>query len=186
MKNGYYMRDGVKIGQQMWQWNGDKKEPKGLRKVLEERGYDLGSGKQKLLKEDMMKLIDEELDFIEDKKIFQSLQVSKSINKCSKVILFPKYHCELNMMENIWMDTKNVFNVNQDFKSKTDKAMRDKINEIMDGIPIDRIRKYACNTIACCYGYEGGLVGQAVMVKIQDFKKLRKSHRRSSKTLAIE
>ena len=45
MKDGCFVRDGKKIVQQMLEWSRDNEQSKGLRKVMEERGYDLGSGK---------------------------------------------------------------------------------------------------------------------------------------------
>ena len=188
MKDGYFYDDyDRKHVQEMWTLNSDNiKKPKGLRQVLEERGFDTGEGKEKLVKEELIEIMENEPDFVEDKKIFKALQASKKVNKYSKVILFPKYHCEFNMMENVWMDTKNEYDRTRDFKGKKHAQIKDRINQIMDGIPLSRARKYIMNSMAYCHGYEGGAVGQAVLDKINDYKKARLSHRRAHSNLIID
>ena len=184
MKDGYYEDlEGNKVIQEMYFVDSDnKKIPKGLKQVLEERGYDT----KRKNKADLQEIMRNEDDFVEDAKTCKAIIASKEVNKYSKVLFLPKYHCELNMMENVWMDTKNDYDRSQDFKGKTHDMIKKRICEIMDNIPLERARKYIMNSIAYCYGYESGLCGERVMEKIKDLKKARMSHRRAPSNLVID
>ena len=114
--------------------------------------------------------------------------VSKLIQKQHKhaVIKFlPKYHPELNPIENVWMFLKQKFRMNQDFKIKKDLEMIHLLNNILDNISIDTIRKYINSSILYCHAYHTSDGEQSVMNKLKDLKRKRSSHRGAASLLTI-
>ena len=77
-------------------------------------------------------------------------------------------------------------NRNQYFKTKKDKAMRQLIHNILDNVPLTRLRKYITNSILYRYAYEGGAVGADVIDKMKQIKQIHKSHRVPASNLLIQ
>ena len=87
-------------------WNGTVQKmilpdgkPKGMKKVLEERGVDV----RKMKAQDMRKKLREMHDFKYEKTKVETLITARG--HCC--IFNPKYHCELNPIERVWGYAKN-------------------------------------------------------------------------------
>ena len=77
---------------------------KGMRRVLSERGYDVSDTK-KWTKKPLMKLMQLQPDFKNQKPELQLL-----IEKLGhKVMFLPRFHCELNQIEQYWMHGKREY-----------------------------------------------------------------------------
>ena len=183
MRNGWYVDENGENQEQEMYFDAaninDEIQAKGLKQVLQERGL----WKEGHIKKDMIKILEQQQDFKDDESITQIRLIAFKYNKYSLVIHFPKFHCELNGIENVWMDTKNQYRKQQDFKNKKDQQIIQIINELMDGIPLDRIRKYISNSILYCHLYAGGVADAEITEKIKEVKKVKKRHRGAAEML---
>ena len=150
--------------------------PKGLKAVLQER--DLIGPNDKMLKDDMIKLLNEQEDFKEDKEILCGGKAIKKHHKHAEVIFLPKFHPELNAIECVWMRMKNIFRKNQDFKSKKDNGMIQIIHQILDNISLKTMIKCITNCILHTHAHQGGKIGDNLIKKIKHLKQIKRSHRR--------
>ena len=80
-------------------------------------------------------------------------------------------------------DGKGTYRRDQDFKSKKTKEIFDKINHILNDIPIGRIRKFIANSILYCHLYEGGVADDDIMDRFKEIKKIHKRHRGAAEIL---
>eukprot|EP01083_Nonionella_stella_P077664 212194_1 len=153
MKDGWYMDGEEKIDQEMYFCRDMDEEvvPKGLKQILVERG-------------------------IEVDKLHNAL---KKDNPYCEIIFFPRYHCELNPIENVWMISKQKFRLEQDFESKTHAKMIETINNCLDAIPLDTIQRFVQTSIMYCELYRTGNGSEAALEKIKEIKKLKRKHRRA-------
>jgi hypothetical protein len=91
----------------------NKGKPKGLQKVLEERG--LIENNSKLSKEDMVKLMEAQPDFRAQTTILHDV-VKKAGHICR---FYPKFHCELSPIEMFWNRQKNFVRRHCGYNIKT-------------------------------------------------------------------
>eukprot|EP01083_Nonionella_stella_P077665 212195_1 len=152
-EDGWYMDGEEKIDQEMYFCRDMDEEvvPKGLKQILVERG-------------------------IEVDKLHNAL---KKDNPYCEIIFFPRYHCELNPIENVWMISKQKFRLEQDFESKTHAKMIETINNCLDAIPLDTIQRFVQTSIMYCELYRTGNGSEAALEKIKEIKKLKRKHRRA-------
>ena len=97
MRNGWYIDDeDGKIEQEMYEDDEEKGvRPKGMKKILQERGLWTDGMK----KDDMVALLKKQQDFMDDEHITQIRLTVYKYNPYAKVTYLPKYHCELNGIE---------------------------------------------------------------------------------------
>ena len=104
MRDGWYVDDdGNHETQEMFEFDPEP-TPKGLKQVLQERRlYQEGYRKK-----EMIAILSKQQDFVNDAEITQIRLIAYKHNKYAKVFHFPKFHCELNGIENVWMDIVNI------------------------------------------------------------------------------
>ena len=71
---------------------------KGMMKVLEERGVNTTT----LRADDMRKILSNHDDFRNEKTILERFLIDRG----HRVIMIPKFHCELNPIERVWGQAK--------------------------------------------------------------------------------
>ena len=79
--------------------------PKGMKLILEERGIDTYG----LKKDELQDILSKQPDFMEDSKNCLVKDLLTNDNPHCIVEFLPKFHCELNPAENVWMNFKNNF-----------------------------------------------------------------------------
>lgn len=105
--------------------------PKGMKKVLEERGVDVSRMKAK----DMRMRLREMQDFKYEKTKVETF-ISSRGHHC---IFNPKYHCELNPIERVWGYAKKYTREHCDY---TFAGLERTAGPALDSISTDLIRKY--------------------------------------------
>ena len=181
MKDGwYYDDDGNKVTQVMWElceYDAEKAphciQARGMKALLKERGL----WKKGLKRDDMRAIFKDQDDFKEDEDVILVQKAVKKYNKYADIDFFPKFHCELNPIENGWCYSKVNFRKAQDYLKKSDEQMRGLINKYLDQISIDTFRKFISTAILYSHAYETGQGGLEIMKKIKNLKKKRNSHR---------
>jgi hypothetical protein len=98
LRETYFGEDGIKqdmIFSSNYHIPELREQPKGLKQVLIERGL-WPSGGLKL--EEARKIMSQQPDFLMQKGRVEEVIVAAG----HKVIFYPKFHCELNYIENFW------------------------------------------------------------------------------------
>ena len=72
---------------------------------------------------------------------------------------------------------KNANRLNQDFGTKKDHEMMQRINEISANISLERIRKWISNSILLCHLHLGGVADDGAMDEVKEVKQQKKRHR---------
>ena len=109
----------------------DSSVPKGMWKVLVERGIDT----ERMNAQDMRIILSHHDDFKREQTV-----VEKYLSDRGHMVLFiRKFHCELNPIERVWGQAK-VFT--RKFTNFTFKHLREIINPSLDSVSVDTIRKY--------------------------------------------
>ena len=119
-------------------WNGQPQSmvdtngrPKGLRKVLEERGINT----KRLSKKQMVTILSSHHDFMHEK-----CTVEKQVTSFGHRILFlPKFHCKFNPIERVWCKAKEFARFNCDYTFASLQAV---IQAALQSVTVDDIRKY--------------------------------------------
>ena len=111
----------------MWDgwWGGI---PKGLRVVLEERGINT----QRMNAEQMREVLRDHPDFKNEKSSIEQFLCEE---KQHSVIMLPKFHCELNPIERVWVQAKWYCKYNI-------ISLRKNILPALDSIPLGSIQKH--------------------------------------------
>ena len=202
MKDGWFMKDGVKQKQKMHfyrdfpEMNQRLKIQKGLHRILRERGlvdenkrltdndysYSLkGEWIERkrgdiLKRMDMEKLMEKQDDFVADSMTNLLIAIHKEHNKWAVVEFFPKCHPELNKTENGWRGGKQTYRLEQDFKRMTKQQTMDKIHKCLDAENV-RIRRYARSAFFFAACYHHGTGHKEVREAVKKLKKKKKQHR---------
>ena len=168
-----------------WQWSGSVKQtqsmqlpdgtPKGMKLILKERGYNVTG----LKKQDLQSALSKEPDFVEDKNhnlLFDAIHRKNANAEC---LFTPKYHCELNPKEMHWNSSKRTYRNQQDFSNtKQQSQIMEQINQCLDNVPQDHIKKYIKESILYCEAYRRGATAQNILDKVKQLKAPRKSKRK--------
>jgi hypothetical protein len=118
MREGWFIKNGERVTQKMHQDG----VAKGLKKVLEERGL----LKEGMLKADMIKVLEQQPDFKEQKPMLQEW-IERRGHVC---IFFPKFHPELSFIEMVWSSWKRLLRRRCDY---TMEGLRKNVVQCREG-----------------------------------------------------
>lgn len=142
--------------------------PKGMRRVVIERGVDLHGMKAA----DMHRVLGEMPDFRYEKTKVEIYICSRG----HRVIFISKFHCELNPIEQCWGDAKHYTRQHCDY---TFQGLERMIDKALNSVPVTLIRKYYPKVREIMRTYrEGHTPGQELELALKCYK----SHRRVSLT----
>lgn len=156
-------------------------QPKGIRRVLMERGLwregltlDCRMCKDKKSVEDLLRInccarriMASQPDFIAQKSAIVEL-IESAGHLC---IFFPKFHCELNFIEMYWGVAKRYTRNHCDY---TWAGLQETVPQALDSVSIVSIRKFARKSWRYIQLYREGLTGKLAEYACKKFK----SHRR--------
>lgn len=138
--------------------------PKGMKKVLEERGINTST----LLADDMRIILQNHDDFRREKTIVEHFLDAEGV----KGVFLPKFHCELNPIERVWGQAKVYTRIHTNF---TFLRLRTIIDPGLDSVSTDLIRKYFRKGKEYELAYlDGKKAGKELEQAVKKFK----SHRR--------
>ena len=157
------MRDTVWAGR-VQQLVDDDGVPKGLKKILEERGINTSRMKG----DDMRTVISFHDDFRDEKTLVEHFITEKG-HKC---LFLPKFHCELNPIERVWGQAKAYSRAHTNF---TLAGLRTIVNPALDSVSTDLMRKYFRRVLEYEMAY---LEGKKARKELETAVKVYKSHRR--------
>ena len=156
-------------------WNGKYQRlvfpcgtPKGMRRVLEERGVNT----KRMKAEKMREVLGEMTDFKYEKTKVEKLVTSRG----HRAFFIPKFHCELNPIEACWCHSKRYTRSNCDY---TFPGLLATVHQSLDSVSVDTIRKFFRKTRETMKAYREGLTPGPEMTRAL---KIYKSHRRVSAT----
>ncbi|KAI0309112.1 hypothetical protein OF83DRAFT_1166911 [Amylostereum chailletii] len=92
-------------------------------------------------------------DFMAQKSALQELVESRG-HICD---FYPKYHCELNFIEQYWGASKLRFRVSG--RAATLEEIEEKMLHCLDDVPLLQIQRYANRSTRFIWGYGEGLTG---------------------------
>ena len=157
-------------------WNGHPQtmtlpegRPKGAALVLEERGYDT-----KGLKLEEMRAILAEHDDFKNEKCRVDTFLSNRGHTC---VFIPKFHCELNLIERVWSQSKRYTRAHCDY---TIASLRRNIPLGLKSVSKENISNFVrqCRNYRFAY-LEESAVGHELEEKIKCYKSVSyTSHRR--------
>lgn len=137
--------------------------PKGMKKILEERGVNTFHMQAK----DMREKLKSFADFREQKTILEDC-----IEQRGHVCLFyPKFHCELNPIEQVWYQSKKY---TRTYANGTITRLRKIVPEGLDSVTLDQMKKY----VRTCREYENAYREGGTGKEVEERVKMYKSHRR--------
>eukprot|EP00734_Pompholyxophrys_sp_LG126_P000601 Pompholyxophrys_sp_v1_NODE_325_length_751_cov_8.928161.p1 type:complete len:188 gc:universal NODE_325_length_751_cov_8.928161:159-722(+) len=141
-----YMRDTV--------WNGKVQQigKKGAEQVLRERGL----LKPKMKLDEMVQILAECDDFANEIPTVEHLVESQG----HKTLWVPKFHCELNFIENVWGKAKQYTRANCNY---TVAGLRKTIPLALDHIDLDVQRRFARKCRDYMRAYEAGFENLVMM-----------------------
>lgn len=155
-------------------WNGkvqklvdDDGVPKGMLKILEERGFNQTALK-KIKVDDMRMILKNHDDFKNEKTIVEHYLLSLG----HSVRFIPKFHCELNPIERVWGQAKAYTRI---YTNYTLERLRHTLNPALDSVTTDMIRKYFRKVEEYERAYREG---KKAGLEVEKAIKLYKSHRR--------
>ncbi|RIA79587.1 hypothetical protein C1645_840337 [Glomus cerebriforme] len=128
-----------------------REQPKGLKQVLIERGLWPNEG---LKLEEARKLMSQQPDFLAQKGRLEEIIVAAG----HKVIFYPKFHCELNYIENFWGAAKKFSQSNCDYSWT---GLQRTVPLALASVPLTTIRRYARKAFRYMDVYRKGLTGKA-------------------------
>ena len=137
--------------------------PKGLKRVLQERGVDCSE----LNADKVREILSKHKDFMEQKTILEE-KVEQRGHIC---LFFPKFHCELNPIECNWCHSKKEA---RKYANGSIVRLRQIVPSALDSVSIELVEKFfrTCRDYETVY--QGGYTGR----NVEDIMKVYKSHRR--------
>ena len=165
LRAGWFLRDGQRVEQPMQNAAGVQL---GLKSILEGRGL-WPPGGIKLV--DARKKLAEQPDFKEQR----GRLVERMIGAGQHILMFPKYHCEFNFIENLWGRMKVYLRRNCEYDFA---ALQQSIPVAVASVPVAVIRRYAqrCDRFMDAYRPMAGGV-QLTPAQVARAVKQYKSHR---------
>ena len=188
MRDGWYMKDGGHVVQQMT-FPTDHPEfpnqPKGMKAVLAERGLWVDGLLMQCKKCDpeamgccARHILEHQPDFMEQHSLVQEV-IEAAGHLC---IFLPKFHCELNFIEFFWGEVKNYLRKHCDYTFKT---LQGNMPKALASVQVSTIRKWEHRMIRWMDAYRSGLGAKEAQFQVKVFSsKHYKSHRRVPETLA--
>ena len=172
-KDGWWLNGRTKVIQKMCAEDG---KPKGMRQICKERGYFVDKHNKKQL----IELLENELDFMEDKKhniLIDAIQ--KRYNNLAVVKFNVKFHPELALsIENSWAFAKSLYRRTQQYKTgQTSTEVMAKLHWCMDKIPLSTIRKYFIKQRLFEDCYRTGATAGTIYEQVLKLKKTKSRHR---------
>ena len=158
------MRDTVWVGRVQRMVFNVGNVAKGMRKVLEERGINTTT----LRADDMRKILSNHDDFRNEKTLLERFLIDRG----HKVIMIPKFHCELNPIERVWGQAKRYSRAYTNF---TLPGLRRILPQALDSVSVTSIRKYFRKARDYEKAYSEG---HAAGKEVENAVKRYKSHRR--------
>jgi hypothetical protein len=180
MRNGWYIKNGQKITQEMCFPAGHPEfpeKPKGMRQVLIERnlwknglvmqckkGKDELSGKCKPEAIDCCakRLLDLQPDFQEQKSLVQEV-IEAAGYLC---IFLPKFHCELNFIEYFWGMVKRYLREHCDYSFAT---LKNNMPKALASVSVEIIRKWEHRMKRWMEAYRVGLGVKEAQIQVKRF-----------------
>jgi hypothetical protein len=170
-------------------------EAKGLKAVLEERGFDIKGLKAKCSpvcpfesqKCCLARLLSQQDDFVNQESMLETL-IKEAGHKC---LFLPKFHCELNPIEMVslrklfyypfswvtqywgWCKYRYREHTKENFKAAKERAI-----QVLDACPTEVIQRFINRSWRFIAAYEQGLTGRAAAWAV----KQQKTHRSTSET----
>ena len=142
----------------------DNGVPKGLSKVLEERGINT----ERMLADDMRVVLANHEDFRTEKTLVEHFLQQRG----HTVFFVPKFHCELNPIERVWGQAKVYSRKHTNF---TLVRLRSIVRPALDSVSPDLIRKF----FRKAQDYERAYIeGKESGKELEQAVKVYKSHRR--------
>ena len=187
MRNGWFIRDGIKVNQPMiFPPNHPEfpDQPKGMRQVLEERN--LWRNKLRMqCKENCTsnaccakRILELQPDFKSQKSLVQEV-IEAAGHLC---IFLPKFHCELNYIEFFWGAVKRWLRENCDY---TFPGLQENLPKALKAVALETIRKWEHRMYRWMDAYRGGLSARDAQFKVKQFSSRKyTSHRRVPELLA--
>jgi len=176
------LRDTVYKGkkQVMWIMEDGKKVPKGIRQVLLERGVDVRGMTltNKIDEKNLKKVLASHEDFLNEKTLLEQLIESRG----HLVRYLPKFHPELNPIENVWAVVKKYLRTHCQFNIQ---SLRENIPKALESVDVETIRRFfgKAHRFEVLYAAEVPALKAVDIVKDTSplcHKNKKKSHRRIS------
>ena len=139
-------------------------QPKGLKQVLTERGLWPNRG---LKLEEARKIMSQQPDFLAQKGRLEEVIVAAGY----QIIFYPKFHCELNYIENFWGAAKKFSRSNCDYSWT---GLQRTVPLALASVSLTTIRRYAIKAFRYMDVYRKGLTGRAAEFAV---KKYHSHHR---------
>ena len=162
MKDGWFMKDGVKIVHKM-QLDDEKKTQKGLKTILKERGLWLENGMKKA---EAVALLAKQPDFKEVLPILKTVLRDFNDDKVYLELL-PICHPEFNFIEMIWGWVKARLRKESDYSRKSLNTL---LPLFLDEVPISFFRKAARKSFRYIDAYDKGLTPDQVEFAVKKYR----------------
>ena len=171
MCNGWFIKDGVKVVQEM---QGPDGLPKGAQQVLVERG--LWTRNLRLPCKPCTesstsccarRILSHQPDFLE-----QRSNLSITVEAAGHLAdFYPKYHCELNFIERVWGEAKRTLRKDCHFNFQ---KMAEQVPATIRGVPLLHVRRYHRRAWRYIDAYSKELNGRMAEWAVQKYKGHRK------------
>jgi len=182
LHNGWFMKDGQKITQEMvFPINHPEHpdQPKGMKQVLIERGLWSNNLQMKCGSCDAdstqccaRRILDLQPDFKEQWSLVQEV-IESAGHLC---IFLPKFHCELNFIEFFWGAVKKYLRENCDYTFET---LKTNLPCALASVGVQTIRRWEHRMIRWMDAYRRGLGAKEAQSQVKKFSSKRyTSHRR--------
>lgn len=142
--------------------------PKGMRQVLEERGIHTRT----LKADDMRKILSQHDDFRDEKSLLEQV-----LTKRGHISIFlPKFHPELNPIEQFWAQLKRYTRAH--FKYNI-QSLRKNVPDAYETVSLENIQNHFRKVKHYMFGYRQGLCqGKELDETLKKYKKAVKLHKR--------